>query len=129
MTSQIKTLASKWEYWKAKEAEAVAQRREAEDELAKHLGIDATVDGSKTHKPEDGLKITVTTRLNHKINSDELQALAAELGLTQHLGHLFAWRPSINAKAWKAADESITAALAPAITTTAGRPSFKIKFD
>lgn len=129
MTTHIKTLAQKWDYWKRKEAEAVDQRRQAEDELVKMLGVIDTLEQSKTHKPEPGLKINVTTRLNHRVNGDELQALAAELGLTAHIGQLFRWKPDINAKAWKAADKSITGALAPAITTTASRPSFKITFE
>lgn len=129
MMTTTERLASEWHYWKAKEAEAVERRRAAEDKLKDALGVDVNVDQSKTFKPVDGLKIRVTTRLNHRINGDELQAIAAECGLTEHLGDLFIWKPSLSAKAWKAADESITTPLSAAITTTAGRPSFKIDFE
>jgi hypothetical protein len=125
-TAAIELLAADWLRWKEAEAQACDKRREVEDLLSGLLEVVDTVDQSKTYKPADGVKITVTTRLNHKVDGDALQALAAELGLTAHLGQLFRWKPDINAKAWKAADESITGALAPAITTTAGRPSFKI---
>ena len=68
----------------------------------------------------------IAGRLNHKIDSDKLQAIAAEAGLAEHLGSLFRWKPEINSSAWKSADESITRPLLGAITTTAGRPSFSI---
>ena len=55
-----------------------------------------------------------------------LSKLAAEHGLTEHLSALFRWSADINAAAWKAASEAITAPLLGAITTTAGRPSFSI---
>ena len=64
--------------------------------------------------------------MNRKVDSDKLQELAAENGLTEHLSTLFRWKPDIDAKAWKAADESITRPLMGAITTTPSRASFVI---
>ena len=46
-----------------------------------------------------------------KVNSDKLQELAAEHGLTDHLPSLFRWKPEINMTVWKAADASITTPL------------------
>jgi hypothetical protein len=60
------------------------------------------------------------------VDSEKLQELAAEAGLTDHLSTLFRWKPEIEMKAWKATDPSITSALADAITVTPGRPSFTI---
>jgi hypothetical protein len=54
--------------------------------------------------------------------------LAAEAGLSDHLGSLFRWKPEINATAWKQADNSITNPLLGAITSTPGRTSFSITF-
>lgn len=119
-------MSEKWLYWKAKEAEAVEERRQAEDELIKLLDVTTVVDSSKTHKPVPGLKINVTTRLNRRVNGDELQEIAIEHGLTDHLSALFRWKPEINAKAWQSAAPEITKVLEQAITTTASRPSFKI---
>lgn len=120
---------SKYQKWlDAKEAErqAAEARRQIEDELITELGIAETDEGSRTVKA-DGYKVKVTCRMNRSIDADALQEIAAEHGLTQHLGDLFRWKPDINAKAWKEADQSITQPLLAAITTKPGRPSFSIE--
>ena len=111
----------------AKEAEkaAIDLRRVLEDELVAELGISKTLDGTQNIEA-DGYKVKVIGRLDRKVNSDKLQDLAAEHGLTQHLSSLFRWKPEVNASAWKSADPLITAPLQDAITTTNGRPSFTI---
>jgi len=111
----------------AKEAEraAVERRRQIEDGLIAALSITES-EGSTTIKT-DGYKVKVTQRFNRSIDADMLQEIAAEHGLTQHLGDLFRWKPEINAKAWKDADQSITGPLEQAITTKPGRPSFSIE--
>jgi len=111
----------------AKEAEkaAIDLRRALEDELVAELGIPKTLDGTQNIEA-DGYKVKVVGRLDRKVNSDKLQDLAAEHGLTQHLSSLFRWKPEVNATAWKSADPLITAPLQDAITTTNGRPSFTI---
>lgn len=111
----------------AKEAEkaAIDLRRAFEDELVVELGISKTLDGTQNIEA-DGYKVKVIGRLDRKVNSDKLQDLAAEHGLTQHLSSLFRWKPEVNASAWKSADPLITAPLQDAITTTNGRPSFTI---
>ena len=48
-------------------------------------------------------------------------------GLSDHLATLFRWKPEINMKVWDRADPAITSALAGAITTKPGRPSFAIQ--
>jgi hypothetical protein len=113
-----------WMAAKEAEREAVEERRTLEDELVRQLRIDDK-EGSKTIK-EDGFIIKVTNRYNRRIDADLLQDIAAEHGLSDHLGSLFRWKPDIDSRAWKAADESITNPLAQAITTTPGRPSFNI---
>jgi hypothetical protein len=113
-----------WMAAKEAEREAVEERRMLEDELVRQLKIDDK-EGSKTIK-EDGFIIKVTNRYNRRIDADLLQDIAAEHGLSDHLGSLFRWKPDIDSRAWKAADESITNPLAQAITTTPGRPSFNI---
>ena len=123
--NQIEELAREWESAKAAEAKAVAIRRAIEDELTELLALPKDLDGSKNENVGQ-YKIKVTGRLDRKINSDRLQELAQEAGLSDHLGSLFRWKPEINMTAWKAAHESITAPLLDAITTTAGRPSYAI---
>jgi hypothetical protein len=113
-----------WMAAKEAEREAVEERRTLENELVRQLKIDDK-EGSKTIK-EDGFIVKVTNRYNRRIDVDLLQDIAAEHGLSDHLGSLFRWKPDIDSRAWKAADESITNPLAQAITTTPGRPSFNI---
>lgn len=125
MNQQIEELAREWESAKAAEAKAVAIRRAIEDKLTELLALPKDLDGSKNENVGQ-YKIKVTGRLDRKINSDKLQELAQEAGLSDHLGSLFRWKPEINMTAWKAAHESITAPLLDAITTTAGRPSYAI---
>ena len=121
----IESLAAEWEDAKDDERRATARRREAEDKLAEAMKLAKTLEG--TVKEITTLyEIKVAGRLDHKIDSAKLQALAEEAGLTEHLSSLFRWKPELNMSAWKAAHEAITAPLLDAITTTASRPSFSI---
>lgn len=123
--TNLEKLASDWEEAKAFEAQAIARRREIEDQLTKALAIPKDLEGTK-NEDVGQYKIKIVGRLDRKVNADKLQELAQESGLTEHLGSLFRWKPEINMTAWKAAHESITAPLLDAITTTAGRPSYAI---
>ncbi len=114
-----------WMNYKAMERYAAEKRREIEDAMIEQLQIQQA-EGSSTIKA-DGYKVKVTQRFNRTIDSDALQEIAAENGLTHHLGSLFRWKPDIDAKAWKSAGEEITAPLLAAITTKLGRPSFSIE--
>ena len=118
-----------YQQWiEAKEAEKVAveRRREIEDQLALDLKINPNQDKSQTFNA-DGYKVKITTRLTRKIDSDRLQEIAAENGLTPHLSTLFRWKPEIIAASWKAAADNITRPLLDAIETKTGRPSFNIE--
>jgi hypothetical protein len=123
----IKLQAASQLWLKAKEAEqkAVETRRELEDKLSKLLSIDDSIDGT-TRVIDGDLSVKITTRLNRKVDSGKLQDLAAEHGLSDHLPTLFRWKPEIDMKNWRNADESITKPLLDAITTTPSRPSFAI---
>ena len=119
------TLYQQWLDAKAAEKKAMDERRKVEDQLVKALGIPDTLDGTQNVEA-DGFKVKIVGRLDRKVNSDKLQDLAREYGLTDHLSSLFRWKPEINASAWKSADPRITAPLLDAITTSNGRPSFTI---
>jgi len=112
---------------KAKDVEqkAVEARRDLEDKITKLLKIDDSIDGT-TRVIDGDLSVRITTRLNRKIDSDKLQDLATEHGLSDHLPTLFRWKPDLDMKNWRNADESITKPLLDAITTTPSRPSFAI---
>jgi hypothetical protein len=119
------TLYEEWLVAKAEEKKAMDERRSIEDKLVLSLGIPKTLDGTQNVEVE-GYKVKIVGRLDRKVNSDKLQDLAAEYGLTEHLSSLFRWKPEINASAWKSADPRITEPLLDAITSTNGRPSFTI---
>jgi len=118
-------LYQRWLDAKKAEKEALDLRRSIEDELVMELDIAKTLDGTQNIET-DGYKVKVVGRLDRKVNSDKLQDLAAEFGLTQHLSSLFRWKPEVNVTAWKSADPLIIDTLQDAITTTNGRPSFTI---
>jgi len=119
------SLFQDWIDAKAAEAKAIKERRAIEDLMVKSFEIPEGLEGTKNIEAEQ-YKIKIEGRINRKVNSDKLQELAAEHGLTDHLASLFRWKPEINMTVWKAADASITTPLLDAITATPGRPSFTI---
>lgn len=121
----VDELSSAWIEAKEAERVAVERRRAIEDHLALIMELSPDLDSTVTKK-DGGYVIKAVGRLNRKVDSDKLQELAAEAGLTHHLSSLFRWKPEIEMKAWKSCDPSITAVLADAITVTPGRPSFTI---
>jgi hypothetical protein len=126
VSAELDTLAAQWVDAKADEAIAVARRRTIEDRLVELLALEEGKEGTTNASTEQGYQIKVVGRLNRKVDIERLQELAAEHGLSEHLSSLFRWSADINAAAWKAAAQSITAPLTGAITTTPGRPSFTI---
>lgn len=124
--NELDELARQWSDAKTDEAIAVARRRTIEDRLLELLDIPETKEGTSNATTEQGWAIKVVGRLNRKVDTERLQELAAEHGLSEHLSSLFRWSADINAAAWKAAASTITAPLTGAITTTPGRPSFTI---
>lgn len=128
MFNEIEALMSAWLNAKAAEQAAVNQRRSIEDRISELRGIRPEQDGAKYTESAAGMKLTVDSRVNRRVDSDRLHELAIENGLEDCLQTLFRWKPELNLAAWRAADESITGPLSGAITTTQGRPSFKITF-
>jgi len=125
MTADIPELAALWLDAKAREASATEERRAIEDRIKEIVRLPDDLDGTETVE-RDGYVIKMVGRIDRKVNSEQLQELAAEAGLTDHLSSLFRWKPELNMGVWKNTDESITGALAPAITAKPGRASFSI---
>lgn len=121
----ISELAAAWLDAKQREASATEDRRAIEDRIKELVRLPDDMDGTETVE-RDGYTIKIVGRIDRKVNSEQLQELAAEAGLTDHLSSLFRWKPELNVGVWKATDESITGALAPAITAKPGRASFAI---
>ena len=126
--TDLATLSAAWLIAKQVEAEATANRREIEDQLAQLAKVRADLDGTETVEAGH-YTVKIVGRIDRKVDAERLQEIAAEAGLTAHLVDLFRWKPELNMAAWKAADESITRPLAYAITAKPGRPSFKITIN
>lgn len=118
-------LCANWIKAKQAEKDAVDARRSIEDQLKSMLNVAETFEGT-SNNVFDGYKIKVVGRMSRKVDSEKLQELAAENGLTEHLSSLFRWKAEIASKTWESADESITSPLMDAITTTPSRPTFTI---
>ena len=121
----IATLSAFWLIAKQAEADAIANRRSIEDQLASITNVSADLDGTETLEVGQ-YTVKIVGRIDRKVDADKLQEIAIEHGLTDHLSSLFRWKPEINATAWKQADPAIVRPLADAITAKPGRPSFKI---
>jgi hypothetical protein len=121
----IATLSASWLIAKQAEADAIANRRSIEDQLAQLINVSADIDGTETLEAGQ-YTVKIVGRIDRKVDADKLQEIAIEHGLMDHLSSLFRWKPEINATAWKQADPAIVRPLADAITAKPGRPSFKI---
>ena len=125
ITSKLADLAAEWSEAKEAERKAQEKRREIEDAIGRLAKLPADLDGTERLEA-DGWEIKVVGRIDRKVDTDALQDLAREAGLTDHLPALFRWKAEINAKAWERAADNITRPLTGAITTKPGRPSFTI---
>lgn len=124
MNDDIKAACAAWIAAKQVERQAMEERRAIEDWLSQQLELPEDLDGARLFKGD--YFVRVAGRINYKIDSERLQEIAAEHGISDHLGTLFRWNPEIAMKAWKSADESITRPLSGAIVATPGRPSYSI---
>ena len=122
-------LSEAWLQAKEEERMAIEARRAVEDELIRAFQISEQMEGTFNAKTITGHQIKIVGRLSRKVDAEKVQELAAEHGLTEHLGNLFRWKPEINMTAWKATSPEITAMLADAITVSASRPSFSITLE
>jgi len=125
MTNDIGELAAQWLDATHREASATEDRRAIEDRIKEIVRLNEALDGTETVE-RDGYTIKMVGRIDRKVNAEQLQELAAEAGLTDHLSSLFRWKPELNMGVWKSTDASITSVLAPAITAKPGRASFSI---
>lgn len=125
LTDDLNELAAMWLAVKEAERQATEDRRRIEDRIKSLAGVSENMEGTKTVEP-DRFVIKIVGRIDRKVDSEKLQELAAEYGLTVYLFSLFRWKLEINMSAWKAADPSITKPLSAAITAKPCRPSFTI---
>ena len=125
MTDDLNELSSLWLDAKTNEAMWIKLRRKIEDRIKSLAGVSENLEGTETLSP-DFYTIKIVGRLDRKVDSDKLQNIAIEHGLTEHLSTLFRWKPEVNINTWKQTNEAITKLLSEAITLKPDRPSFKI---
>ena len=123
-TTTLRGLSAQWLEAKAAEAAAQDKRRRIEDAMTTIMSVPE--DEGTTSAEAGEYIVKAARRMNSKVDGDKLQSIAAEKGLSEHLSVLFRWKPEIDAKKWKSADQSITGALSAAITTTPGRPTITV---
>jgi hypothetical protein len=121
----ITELSNRWLELKVQEDYVISERRYIEDQISSLIKIQETLEGVETKKIGNFV-IKVTGRIDRKVNSEMLQEIAAENGLSEHLSALFRWTPAINMTAWKRCSPEITDVLLGAVTSKPGRPSYKI---
>ena len=122
----VAQLCADWIECKATEKAATDHRREIEDELIRRLEIASDLDGTE-RRELDRHALKIVGRIDRKVDAEMAQELAAEHGIGEYLSTLFRWKPEIILRAWSAAPENGTNALARAITAKPGRPSFSIE--
>jgi len=123
--TELNVLASAWELAKADEKEAVEKRRILEDQMAALIGLNPEFDGTASIDADDYV-IKVVGRLNHKVNSEVLDDIIRENGAEELAHEFFRFKPELNLRAWKQANDETQAMFFEAITTSASRPSFSI---
>lgn len=125
MSKDLNALCAQWAMAKAAEDKAKAERRKIEDEMAALMRLDPAAEGVTKSMAGDW-QIKAESRITRKVDADKIQEAAAEAGLSHILASVCRWKPELDMRVWKGLDESARKALAPAITTTASRPSFSL---
>lgn len=125
---ELRDLIETWTQCKKTEQMAVETRRRVEDSISEIMDINPAAEGT-INLDVGRYRVKIVNRLTRKVDSDILQELAAEHGLENVLSSLFRWKADIDMKSWKSAPPEVTSALVPAITTTAGRPSYSISIE
>lgn len=122
----LSELSEAWMSLKEAERQATENRRIVEDKIMSLVGLAESFEGTENLLLDEGIQIKIVGRMNRKVDTDKLQEIATQHGLTEHLWSLMRWKAEINNTVWKATSEAITKPLLNAITTTPGRPSFSI---
>ena len=124
-SEKLRELCLDWIDAKAAATEAATSLETVEDQLIQLLNVDLLRDGT-TQVIDGDVRIKVTSRPSRTVDDTKLKALAEEHDLKEHLSTLFRWKPEVNLRAWRGADEKITDSLNDAITLTSTRPAFAI---
>ena len=126
ITPMLEQLAKGWIAAKNAEAEAIEDRREIEDRLTAFFDIAPGTEGVSEYAL-GAYDCSLSHRVSRKVDHEMVTVIAAEHGgIEKLLPVIFRWEASVNAKAWRALDPSISLLLSKAITARPGRAGFKI---
>lgn len=114
--------------YEAKQAEQAAKnvRTALEAELAQAIGVPDNWEGSKTNAVGE-YKVTLTRKMNVKIDATKLRELAIINNITPVLDTCFRWKPEIVKREWDKADAEVRTKLSEALEITPGKASFTVK--
>lgn len=109
-----------WLDLKAQEDAIKKKRHRLEDKIRDQLGFSDLAEGTSTYDL-DGYIVKITGRHDRRIDAEGLKNVTFDIP-----EDLIKWKPTINLTAWRNADSRLIAAMSEVVTTSAGRPSFKI---
>jgi hypothetical protein len=109
---------------KRAEDEAVQARRALDAQLAEFLADPSKPEGSVSQKV-DGYKVTVTFKLDRKVDSDELQKAWAKLPID--VQNVFKWKPDLSLSEFRKLEDKAANSAARFFTTKEASPSIKIE--
>lgn len=113
--------------YEAKQAKQTAKnvRTALEAELAQAIGVPDNWEGSKTNAVGE-YKVTLTRKMNVKIDATKLRELAIINNITPVLDTCFRWKPEIVKREWDKADDGVRTKLSEALEITPGKASFTV---
>lgn len=111
---------------KQQENEAKERRVALEAELSQAVGLKDNWEGSMT-KTVGEYKVELTRKMDYKIDAQKLIEQARVNNMLPMLETCFRRKYEIAKKGWKAADEKVRLAFAPALTVTPRKASFTVE--
>ena len=104
---------------KSEEDRMRARRTALELEFAAAIGVSDQWEGSKTND-FDEYKVTVSRKMNDKIDAVKLREVAALHDLEGALSTAFSWKPELSKKGWDALPEESRGYLSIAFRSVSG---------
>ena len=106
------------------EDQAVAERRDLDKQIAELLKDPNKPEGAISHKA-DGYKVTVTYKVDRKVDSEKLQAAWSKLSAAASAA--FKWKADVSVTELRKLEGADAAAAAVFITSQPSSPSIKIE--
>jgi len=125
--TRIDEIAQQWREAKAAEEAARQARLEAEKLLLECMG--KLADEGKQHQDTTWFRVTVTTRINRKVDSEILEKIQDQIPLPIR-ANVLRYKPELDLKEMRYLqnnEPALYAILAQAITATPAKPSISVE--